>query len=115
MTHFIGWKDADAMLADFEEGPSALEGADLIFAAYWQPPWEGSALVYFERGGELFEVDAGHCSCNGLEGQWNPKPASWNYVLKRAAPDEYSEPEEREAHAALMEIARRKLTPEAQA
>lgn len=28
--------------------------------------------MLFEKDGKLYEVNGGHCSCYGLEGQWNP-------------------------------------------
>lgn len=34
---------------------------------------DGSAFVLFEKDGKLFEVNGGHCSCYGLEGQWEPE------------------------------------------
>lgn len=46
------------------------EGINILFASYGSDNYEGDAWVLFEEGGELFEVSAGHCSCYGLEGQW---------------------------------------------
>lgn len=45
---------------------------NIILASYETPSYEGYAYVLFEKNGKLYEVDAGHCSCYGLEGQWNP-------------------------------------------
>ena len=28
--------------------------------------------MLFEQNGELYEVNGSHCSCYGLEGQWEP-------------------------------------------
>ncbi len=51
--------------------PSA---SQIIFAAYGtENSYSGSAVVLFkDKNGSLFIVNAGHCSCAGLEGQWNP-------------------------------------------
>lgn len=35
--------------------------------------YDGSAYVLFEKNNKLFEVYGGHCSCFGLEGQFNPE------------------------------------------
>lgn len=41
------------------------------FAVY-ESGWEGSAAVVFEQDGKLYLVEGSHCSCYGLEGQWEP-------------------------------------------
>lgn len=47
--------------------------ADILFASYGtEEAYSGDAIVVFRRGDDLFIVNGGHCSCNGLEGQWNP-------------------------------------------
>src|SRR5690625_4483265 len=43
---------------------------NILFASYGQANYSGDAWVLFERDGKLFEVGGGHCSCYGLEGQW---------------------------------------------
>ena len=44
--------------------------ADYDFYCY-----DGTAEVYFfdTRDGKFYEVHGGHCSCYGLEGQWEPE------------------------------------------
>ncbi len=49
------------------------EPINILFASYGCDNYEGGAFVLFERDGELFEVNAGHCSCYGLEGQFSPE------------------------------------------
>jgi hypothetical protein len=44
----------------------------ILLASYSFEWYDGTAFVLFERGGELFEVNGSHCSCYGLEGQWQP-------------------------------------------
>jgi hypothetical protein len=48
----------------------------IIFASYGQANYSGDAWVLFENDGKLYEVNGGHCSCYGLEGQWNPEEVS---------------------------------------
>lgn len=42
--------------------------------AYIEDGW-GNAFVLFLQHGKLWEVNASHCSCYGLEGQWEPEEA----------------------------------------
>lgn len=46
---------------------------DVLFASYTYRDYEGDAFVLFRKDGKLFEVNGGHCSCYGLEGQWEPE------------------------------------------
>lgn len=59
------------------------KGVKVLLASYTYESYEGDAFVLFRRKGELFEVNGGHCSCNGLEGQWEPKPATKKELLHR--------------------------------
>jgi hypothetical protein len=56
---------------------------EILFAAYEGGSYEGDAEVLYERDGKLFEVQGGHCSCNGLEGQWNPIETDWKTINLR--------------------------------
>ncbi len=49
---------------------------NVLLAIYTYQDYDGSAFVLFERGGKLYEVNGGHCSCYGLEGQWEPEETS---------------------------------------
>lgn len=49
------------------------EPIHILFASYGYENYSGDAWVLFERDGELFEVNGSHCSCYGLEGQWDPE------------------------------------------
>ena len=42
----------------------------ILFASYGNDSYWGDAFVLFEKDGKLFEVNASHCSCFGLENQW---------------------------------------------
>jgi hypothetical protein len=64
---------------------------EMLFASYETPRYEGSALVLFERGGKLFEVNGSHCSCYGLEGQWEPEETLWKAIdMKRFSTEQQS-------------------------
>ena len=45
----------------------------ILFASYGYANYSGDAWVLFEKDGELYEVNGSHCSCYGLEGQWEPE------------------------------------------
>lgn len=49
---------------------------EVLLASYRTGSYEGEAFVLFARGGKLYEVNASHCSCYGLEGQWKPEETS---------------------------------------
>jgi len=71
--NYQGEVGREAMLKDFEIQEDALVGAEILFAAYTYENYSGDAFVLFAKDGELYEVHSDHCSCYGLEGQWEPK------------------------------------------
>ncbi len=82
------WKSLDDMKDDFwpdygEELKDELDGASVLLASYGTPSYEGYAFVLFERDGKLFEVNASHCSCYGVEGQWKPEETTVEALLHR--------------------------------
>lgn len=47
---------------------------NVLLAWYCYEYYSGSAYVLFKNTeGKLFEVHGSHCSCYGLEGQWEPE------------------------------------------
>jgi hypothetical protein len=84
-----GLQGQEAMIHDFEIDMSVLEGCEVLLASYNQECYEGSAFVLYRKDGKLYEVNGSHCSCFGLEGQWEPEETSidalrkreWGYVL----------------------------------
>lgn len=71
--HFAdgGWRSGWEVPADF---PTEEQ---ILFASYGGASYEGDAFVLFERDGKLYEVHGSHCSCYGLEGQWEPEETTW--------------------------------------
>lgn len=45
----------------------------VIYASYDQQDYEGSAEVIYVNDGKFFTVSGSHCSCMGLEDQWEPE------------------------------------------
>ena len=111
MSKFIGyWDDLESMKQNFEQR-SYLQKVDseecdvteeeVIAAVYGDSfGYSGSAHVFFERGGKVFEVYGSHCSCDGLEGQWEPDEVSIEHVRAQGknlsafsdVEDEFQEP-----------------------
>ena len=61
-----------------------------IYAIYDTPPYEGYALViYREDNGQFGVVEASHCSCYGLEGQWQPTTMPYEALEKVATEARY--------------------------
>lgn len=73
--YYVGFEGIkyDFLISDVE-----LEGVDILLAyySYEQYEAEGLAFVLFRKDGALYEVNGGHCSCYGLEGQWKPEEVS---------------------------------------
>jgi hypothetical protein len=52
------------------------DNINVLLASYDIDGYEGYAFVLFEHNGQLYEVHGSHCSCHGLEGQWDPEETS---------------------------------------
>lgn len=48
-------------------------GVEILLASYSYENYSGDAFVLFRREGKFYEVNGSHCSCYGLEGQWEPE------------------------------------------
>jgi len=47
--------------------------------------YSGQAYFLFAHEGEVYEVEADHCSCYGFEGQWSPAYVTRAYLENRLA------------------------------
>jgi hypothetical protein len=63
----------EALIEDFAIKTEDLQGVEILFAGYEYENYSGSAFVLFARGEKLWEVNGSHCSCMGLENQWEPE------------------------------------------
>ena len=50
-----------------------LDGAHVIHADYTYEDYSGSSYVLYCKDGKYYEVHGSHCSCFGLEDQWEPE------------------------------------------
>jgi len=75
----------------------------ILFAVYDTPDYDGYGFVLLKIDGMLFEVHGSHCSCYGLEDQWELEPTTiealrmrprdsyrdYSYGIKQEAMDAY--------------------------
>lgn len=77
---------------DYDHILKTLNESTVYIAWYGAGSYCGESFVLFEHNGILYEVNAGHCSCYGLEGQWAPEETNWKTVAMRDHfDDEYDE------------------------
>lgn len=70
---YIGWWDTEAeMIHDFRISKGDLDGVEVLLAIYTGGGYDGSAYVIFKKDNKYYTVSGSHCSCNGLEYQWEP-------------------------------------------
>jgi hypothetical protein len=60
-----------------------LNESKVYLAWYGYGSYSGSSWVIYEHKGKLYEVNGGHCSCYGLEGQWDPEETDWRAIAMR--------------------------------
>lgn len=71
------------IISQFEAPADALDGAEVLLAWYGDGSYWGDSFVLFRKDGKLFEVNGSHCSCYGLEGQWEPEETTVEALEKR--------------------------------
>jgi hypothetical protein len=79
--YMIDWSNKNDLQHDF--AVTLDDSINIIVAAYTYQDYSGSAFVAYEQGGVVYEVNGSHCSCYGLEGQWEPEPVVWKELLAR--------------------------------
>jgi hypothetical protein len=81
----------------------------ILLAWYSYVSYDGRAFVLFAQGGQLYEVNASHCSCYGLEGQWEPEETSLQHLRYQLEQGVFSSDhmEYREANQALSRLVSR--------
>lgn len=67
------WLEKKQMM---DEAIERYKDINILFASYRCASYEGEAWVLFEQDDKLYEVNGSHCSCYGLEGQWQPEQVS---------------------------------------
>lgn len=68
-----------------------LNESKVHIAWYGCGSYNGDSFVIFEHNGKLFEASGSHCSCYGLEGQWDPEETDWKALKMRHISEDYDE------------------------
>ena len=71
---FGSWQDVMEQFQVPEQDRPAPD--QVIYAAYDCPSYEGYADVIYRIGDRYFWASGSHCSCYGLEDQWQPEEYS---------------------------------------
>ena len=71
------------VIREFQIDSEKLEKVEILYACYSYGDYSGDTHVIFREDGKLYEVNGGHCSCYGLEGQWEPEETSVEAMLAR--------------------------------
>jgi hypothetical protein len=68
----LGWENWQDVCKDFDCKESI---PDEVLAAYYddEGDYGGYSYVAYRNGERYFTVTGAHCSCYGLEGQWEPE------------------------------------------
>lgn len=82
-------KTQDEIFDDFQLEQDKRTGIKILFASYGYANYSGDAFLIFTKDGKLFEVNGSHCSCNGLEHDWEPEETSINAIVIRLIRVEY--------------------------
>jgi hypothetical protein len=89
-----GFDDLADLCRAYQIEPLDLNGAEILIAKYHTGDYEGSSFVLLRRGVELFEVNGSHCSCFGLENQWDEELTSIEALRTRSGNNSFINPEE---------------------
>ena len=102
------WDDAKDVFSSFRVNEEDRKGVNIVFAYYSYEDYTGRAFVLFTKEDKLYEVHGSHCSCYGLEGQWEPEETSVELLTHRlqkgTIADFYGQNYEKEIRDALINI-----------
>lgn len=73
----------DDVAHQFALNAEDLKGVKILFAVYNCGDYEGQAFVVFRKNRKLYEVNGSHCSCYGLEGQFEPEETNVKALTHR--------------------------------
>jgi len=66
---------------EFDLPKGHLDDCSIIFAVYSVDGYEGSSFTVFIKDNTLYSVFGTHCSCYGLENQWDPEKVNMVEVV----------------------------------
>jgi hypothetical protein len=71
------------VVSNFEINLALANTINILFASYGYENYSGDAFVLFEKEGKLYEVNGSHCSCYGLEDQFDFEETSLEAIEMR--------------------------------
>lgn len=77
------WEKKEDVQYSFNLSKEYFDSVNIIYACYDIDGYEGSAFVLFEQNGKVYEVNAAHCSCYGLEEGWDFEDTSYEALQYR--------------------------------
>jgi len=82
--------NANEVFENFNVPLEEQKGVHFLYAQYECESYEGTAGGIFIRDGRFYLFRGSHCSCYGLEDQWDPEEISLaamrHYISNRATP-----------------------------
>jgi hypothetical protein len=72
------------VVSNYGKGSEVLFEATVIHADYTYEDYSGSSYVLYWKDGMFYEVSGSHCSCYGLEDQWEPEATTLTELLALA-------------------------------
>ena len=81
--YYGDWKNLEDMLRNFCISKEVVEDYEILYAWYEYADYSGSAFVLLKKDDKLYEVNGGHCSCYGLEDQFDLEETMPEAILKR--------------------------------
>jgi hypothetical protein len=85
---FSSWEDVQREYAMSEEEPH-----EIFMMNYTYECYEGWSIVVYRRGHKYYTVHGSHCSCYGLEDQWDPEEYESKELLIAALEKSYWTPD----------------------
>ena len=67
---YVNKKCLEEKKSDYDKAAIKHKDHNIIFASYGHANYSGEAFVLVVKDNILYEVNANHCSCYGIENQW---------------------------------------------
>jgi len=91
MTYYMNnFENQQDIENEFGLEAGSLDDCDILLADYTHECYSGSAFVLYRQDGKLYEVHGSHCSCYGLETQFDPELTSVEALEHYLKEGEYS-------------------------
>jgi hypothetical protein len=81
--YFEEFNSQEDVFREFAVSAEQSKDIEILYAWYGYGSYDGQAHVIFRKDDKVYEVNGSHCSCYGLEGQWEPEETSVIALLAR--------------------------------